>query len=138
MGLRDIVVQHEILGLVTVDGIRAAQDFQARQHARLATQLGLGLLGLGEAGAATASFTEAIRLRPDFEAAHNNLGLALMQVGRFSEAEDQFREALRLSPDRALTYINLGNVLRFLPPLVAPDALLDEAMDVLAEVALRR
>ncbi len=34
-----------------------------------------------------------------------------------------------------LTCGTYGNVLRFLPPLVASDALLDEAMDVLAEVA---
>lgn len=34
-----------------------------------------------------------------------------------------------------LTCGTYGNVLRFLPPLVAPDALLHEAMDVLAEVA---
>lgn len=35
-----------------------------------------------------------------------------------------------------LTCGTYGNILRFLPPLVAPDALLHEAMDVLAEVAL--
>jgi len=35
-----------------------------------------------------------------------------------------------------LTCGTYGNVLRFLPPLVAPDHLLHEAMDVLAEVAL--
>jgi 4-aminobutyrate aminotransferase / (S)-3-amino-2-methylpropionate transaminase / 5-aminovalerate transaminase len=34
-----------------------------------------------------------------------------------------------------LTCGTYGNVLRFLPPLVAPDRLLHEAMDVLAEVA---
>jgi 4-aminobutyrate aminotransferase/(S)-3-amino-2-methylpropionate transaminase len=34
-----------------------------------------------------------------------------------------------------LTCGTYGNVLRFLPPLVAPDALLHEAMDVLVEVA---
>ncbi|MGO4255215.1 4-aminobutyrate--2-oxoglutarate transaminase [Marmoricola sp. RAF53] len=34
-----------------------------------------------------------------------------------------------------LTCGTYGNILRFLPPLVAPDALLHEAMDVLAEVA---
>ncbi|MCW2754920.1 MAG: 4-aminobutyrate aminotransferase apoenzyme [Marmoricola sp.] len=36
-----------------------------------------------------------------------------------------------------LTCGTYGNVLRFLPPLVAPDALLHEAMDVLTEVAAR-
>ena len=34
-----------------------------------------------------------------------------------------------------LTCGTFGNVLRFLPPLVMPDALLDEALDVLDEVA---
>ncbi len=34
-----------------------------------------------------------------------------------------------------LTCGTYGNVLRFLPPLVAPDHLLHEAIDVLAEVA---
>jgi len=37
-----------------------------------------------------------------------------------------------------LTCGTYGNVLRFLPPLVAPDHLLHEAMDVLAEVSSRR
>ena len=36
-----------------------------------------------------------------------------------------------------LTCGTYGNVLRFLPPLVAPDDLLHEAMDVLGEVAVQ-
>ncbi|MCW2819854.1 MAG: 4-aminobutyrate aminotransferase, partial [Marmoricola sp.] len=36
-----------------------------------------------------------------------------------------------------LTCGTFGNVLRFLPPLVMPDHLLDEALDVLEEIVLR-
>jgi tetratricopeptide (TPR) repeat protein len=41
---------------------------------------------------------EAIRLKPDIVAAHNNLGIALRDQGKLSEAIAAYREAIRLQP----------------------------------------
>ncbi len=74
----------------------------------------LGLL-LGRQGASggevTAAFREAIRLRPDFAAAHNNLGLVLVQSGDDAAGIAAFREAVRLDKDFADAHANLGAAL---------------------------
>ena len=54
---------------------------------------------------------QAVVLRPDSAAHHNNLGLSLNQLGRFSEAEACYREALRISPQDELVHINIGSLL---------------------------
>jgi tetratricopeptide (TPR) repeat protein len=71
------------------------------------------LLGrLGAAGAdVTAQFREAIRIRPDFAAAHNHLGLVLLQEGDDAGAIAALREAVRLDPDYADAHANLGAAL---------------------------
>ena len=61
---------------------------------------------------AVAAGREAIRLKPDYAAAHNNLGNALRNQGKLDEAVAEFREAIRLKPDNAVTHNNLGNALR--------------------------
>lgn len=74
----------------------------------------LGLL-LGRKGADSgevlAEFREAVRLRPDFAAAHNNMGLVLAQSDDDEKAIAQFREAIRINPDYADAHANLGATL---------------------------
>jgi tetratricopeptide (TPR) repeat protein len=74
----------------------------------------LGLL-LGRKGADSADvlaeFREAIRLRPDFAAAHNNMGLVLAQSDDDEKAIPQFREAIRINPNYADAHANLGATL---------------------------
>lgn len=53
-------------------------------------------------------YTEAIRLRPDSAAAHNNLGAVLYDVGKRDAAVQEYRRALRLDPNSAETHNNLG------------------------------
>ena len=61
---------------------------------------------------AIAAYREAIRLKPDYAAAHNNLGAILCDVTHdYAGAEAEFREAIRLKPDDALAHFNLGNAL---------------------------
>src|SRR5260370_19729732 len=50
----------------------------------------------------------ALRLKPDFAAAHNNLGFALQRQGKLGEAEASLRQALRLKPDYAEAHNSLG------------------------------
>jgi tetratricopeptide (TPR) repeat protein len=58
-----------------------------------------------------AQFREAIRLRPDYAAAHNNLGLVLLQSGDDAAGIAELREAVRLRPDYADAHDNLGAAL---------------------------
>ena len=48
-----------------------------------------------------AHFSEALRINPGFDVAHNNLGVALANQGRIDEAIREFLEALRIAPDQA-------------------------------------
>ena len=74
----------------------------------------LGLL-LGRKGAnrseVIAEFREALKLRGDYAAAHNNLGLVFAQSDEDDKAIAEFREAIRVSPDYADAHANLGATL---------------------------
>lgn len=59
---------------------------------------------------AVAHFREALRLKPDFDAAHVNLGNALARSGRAGEAAAEFNEAIRLRPDNTDAMTDLGNL----------------------------
>jgi Flp pilus assembly protein TadD len=54
----------------------------------------------------------ALRLKPDYAAAHSNLGLALGRLGRKQEAIAHFQEALRLKPDYQVARMNLELLMR--------------------------
>jgi len=56
---------------------------------------------------AMTQFKEAIRLRPDFAAAHANLALVLHRDQDYDGAIAKYTEALRLEPS-APTYVNAG------------------------------
>jgi tetratricopeptide (TPR) repeat protein/SAM-dependent methyltransferase len=60
---------------------------------------------------AIALYRQAIALKPDLAAAHNNLGSALSEQGKFEEAEAGYRRALALQPGQAEAHNNLGTVL---------------------------
>ena len=74
------------------------------------------------------SFREALRLRPQFSAAHNNLGVALRDLGRHPEAEASYREALRLQAHYPEAHNNLGDALRALGRLGEAEASFREAL----------
>ncbi|HEY7306467.1 MAG TPA: tetratricopeptide repeat protein, partial [Bryobacteraceae bacterium] len=47
---------------------------------------------------AITAYTEAIREKPDYAAAHYNLGLALLKIGDNASAQVHFETAHRLDP----------------------------------------
>ncbi len=57
-------------------------------------------------------YSEAIRLDPQLNAAHNNLGVLLKDLKRYEEAEATYRKAIELNPDDATAYSNLGILLK--------------------------
>ncbi|HWB96869.1 MAG TPA: tetratricopeptide repeat protein, partial [Bryobacteraceae bacterium] len=60
---------------------------------------------------AIARYRQALSLKPDLAAAHNNLAIALYDLGRLEEAEVSYRQALALQPNRAEAHNNLGTLL---------------------------
>lgn len=56
-------------------------------------------------------YTEAVRLDPNFDWAHNNLGAIFASLKRYAEAEAAYRKAIELNPTNDKAYINLGNLL---------------------------
>ncbi len=73
----------------------------------------LGLLErkLGNPDEALTAYSEAIRLRPDYEAAINNRGLVYEDLGRLDDAEQQFRLAIEQDEQYSSAWANLGRVL---------------------------
>ena len=101
-----------------------AKDFSVTLNRVVASnrlQEGDALSRAGKIDEAIARYSEALRLRPDFEEAHNSLGIALIRQGRQSEAIAQFAEAARLRPDYADARHNLALAL-------AQQGRLDEAI----------
>jgi tetratricopeptide (TPR) repeat protein len=75
----------------------------------------LHLLGVvrhqqGDHARAVELIGRAIRLRPDFAAAHDHLGCALRALGRLDESRAAYLEAIRLAPGLAVAHANLGLV----------------------------
>ena len=60
---------------------------------------------------ALTAYGEAIRLRPEYAAAHINKGSSLQAMGRLDDAAVSLRQALLLEPDNAAALTNLGQVL---------------------------
>ncbi|PYI86497.1 MAG: hypothetical protein DME26_08975 [Verrucomicrobia bacterium] len=101
-----------------------------RNNPRAHCNLGVEFHKLGQTKDAIASYSEALRLKPDYPDAHVNLGVALVEQGQvqeaighyleaarlrphwqINEAIAQFVEAVRLKPDYAEAYNNLGEAL---------------------------
>ena len=66
---------------------------------------------MNQPGRAESSFREAIRLQPDYSAAHMNLAIVLFRENRPAEADDQFKSAIRYHPEYALGHYNYGLML---------------------------
>ena len=56
-------------------------------------------------------YSEAVRLEPNLDAAHNNIGALLKELKRYEEAEAAYRKAIELNPSYATAYSNLGILL---------------------------
>jgi predicted O-linked N-acetylglucosamine transferase (SPINDLY family) len=72
--------------------------------------LGNSQRGLGDLGAAEASYRHALRLRRDYADAQINLGTVLREMARFEEAAAAYEQVVRTNPSVADAHANLGTV----------------------------
>lgn len=79
-------------------------DAEAMRH----NDLGVAFVFKGDLGQAIDEFTHALRLQPNYFAAHLNLANTLLDIGRHDAAMVEFKEALRLKPDDPKTHNDLG------------------------------
>ncbi len=75
-------------------------------------------------------YSEAIRLDPNLDAAHNNLGILLKNLKRYEEAETAYRKAIELDPSYATAYNNLGILLRNLKRYEEAEAAFRKAIEL--------
>ncbi|MBX7040386.1 MAG: tetratricopeptide repeat protein, partial [Nitrospira sp.] len=83
-------------------------DAEAMRH----NDLGVAFVFKGDVGQAIDEFTHALRLQPNYFAAHLNLANTLLDIGRHDAAMIEFKEALRLKPDDPKTHNDLGVALK--------------------------
>jgi len=86
--------------------LASAQVYAGRQCA-----VGVALAQRGRLPEAILSFRDALRINPDFPAAHDELGRVLERSGQAAEAVEHYRQAVRLRPDYATAQVDLGNAL---------------------------
>jgi len=94
------------------NGIRLIERSLAMQeNGRARYNLAVALKQAGRFDEALEQTKAAVRLAPDFPAAHYNLGIALAERREWHAAVAAYREAIRLNPSYTAAYINVGNVL---------------------------
>ena len=92
------------------------------------TKVGYERAQLGEFGAATRLFHSALRLDPDYVAAHNSLGNTCLAEGNPHEAIPHFKRAIELDPDHAEAHYNLGIIYSWLGQLTQAVAHYENAL----------
>ncbi|MGD1699249.1 GNAT family N-acetyltransferase [Dapis sp. BLCC M229] len=80
------------------------------ETAKAQFETGKNMARQGNLEGAVASFTEAIRLQPDYLAAHNQLGKAYQQLGQTQEAISTYKNLLSINPNLAQAHCNLGAI----------------------------
>ena len=98
-------------------------------RASLQFELGNLLAAAKEYEAAVASFDQALKIKPDKDAAWNNRGNALGNLGRLEEAVASFDQALKIKPDDHQAWYNRGNALRNVGRLEEAVASYDQALN---------
>ena len=74
-------------------------------------KLGYSLLRLGRYEEAIASYDQAIKFKPDKDAAWYNRGIALVNLGRYEDAIASYDQAIKFKPDDDAAWYNRGNAL---------------------------
>lgn len=109
----DTLPRRTLYRLVSFD--RAA--FEAKPAAQLTAQewflKGVALIGTAREDSFDESdcYRDALKLRPDFAAAHNNLAVVLKAQGKQPEAAQHYQEALRLCPEYPEAHYNYATLL---------------------------
>ncbi|HSA93036.1 MAG TPA: tetratricopeptide repeat protein [Terriglobales bacterium] len=124
----------------------AAADLNVPGKARKEYEKGGEAMEKGNWEGARVRFEEAIRLYPQYAAAHNDLGVVYMNTGQTEKGREMFETAVRLNDRYARAYRNLG-ILHFheksypmaetsLQKALAGDPLDVQTLTMLAQVQL--
>ena len=73
-------------------------------------KLGEALAAQGKIDSAVDHYSQALRIRPDFESTYISMGVALRDHGNYDAAIRHFKQALRINPNNAIARNNLGVV----------------------------
>ena len=91
---------------------------------------GNALRDLGRLDDAMTSYSQALKIKPDYAEAHCNLGTILENFGQLDKAEANYRRALEIKPEFAVAHSNLGNTLRALGQLKDAVASYHQALEI--------
>lgn len=113
VGLR-INAANALIGLGNID--EAQKEFIAAKSANTNSAIGpfnLGLFDeeLGKAAEAESEYRDALRIWPDYGAAHGALGRLLNKQGKQTEAEKEFVQAAKLQPTDTSVHLELAAAL---------------------------
>lgn len=86
-------------------------DPEARNRAKLRTELGSGYYSQGQMAIALEEFTQATRIDPGYAPAHVGLGLVRAALGQDDLAETHFKRAVQIDPENSEARNNYGTFL---------------------------
>src|SRR5262249_43275598 len=89
-----------------------SKQSSAEWVADLCYACGNGLKEKGQLDEAIVAYQEAIRLKPNYDAAHSALIAALKAQGILDNEAAASREAIRLKPEDSAAYFHLGSLLQ--------------------------
>lgn len=87
------------------------QESNARESARIHTELGAGYYAQNQVKIALEEFTLATKIDPGYSMAYNGLGLVYGALGEDTKAESNFRRAIQLEPTNSESRNNYGSFL---------------------------
>ena len=106
-----------IILLVTLGGcasqekLSRGQESNARESARIHTELGAGYFAQRNIPVALEEFTEATHIDPTYPMAYTGLGLVYASLKEDEKAEANFKKALQLDPGSSESHNNYGTFL---------------------------
>lgn len=103
-----------MLGLAACAGQQTrdyGEESNARESARIHTELGAGYYAQNRMGIALDEFTYATKVDPAYAPAYNGLGLVYGALAQDDKAEASFKKSLQLEPNDSQTHNNYGSFL---------------------------
>lgn len=89
----------------------SAGETNARERARVHTELGAGYFAQNQMAIALEEFTEAIRIDSNYAMAYNGLGLVYGALREDAKADSNFKRALQIEPNNSESRNNYGSFL---------------------------
>ena len=109
---------------------------QGFTDAKVFSNFGVLLKGLGKLKQAELVTRKAIDFDPNYFIAHSNLGGILKELGKLKEAELATRKAIKLDPNYADAYSNLGIILKDLGKLKEAESAVLKAIELAPNYAI--